>query len=165
MSALRILIGVLAAATITQIAVVRANAQENIDGYACQYIGTSTLEPLGDREGHGLRVVNYTCLVTAGPLSGGVYTGESIWETDKSGGTFLAGEGVIRKPGATTVCQLTDGKLEVMMSDGKVVGVTSSGHGHYVMAVGSAASLSGKTFTYATKTTGPGQFSIEATRE
>ena len=43
MSALRILIGVLAAATITQIAVVRANAQENIDAYACQYIGTSTL--------------------------------------------------------------------------------------------------------------------------
>jgi hypothetical protein len=54
MSALRILIGVLAAATITQIAVVRANAQENIDAYACQYIGTSTLEPLGDREGHGV---------------------------------------------------------------------------------------------------------------
>ncbi len=160
MSVLRILASVVAVATVTQIAVLRAEVQENIDVYDCHYVGISTIEPLGDREGHGLRVAPLSCVITAGPLSGGVFTGTTIWEMDKSGGAFLAGNGVLRKPGAMVVELLTDGKLELVMSDGKVIGATTTGHGRYVMAVGSAASLSGKTWVYTTKATATG-FSIE----
>jgi hypothetical protein len=142
-----------------------AKAQEYTDVYACQYIGAITSEPLGDSEGHVLRITDASCLVTAGPLSGGISTVRTIWEGDKTGGTLLAGEAVTRKPGGMAVNTLTDGKLEVMISDGKVVGVVSSGHGRYVMAVGSAAAVAGKAFVFNTKTTGPGQYSIEAKRE
>ena len=39
--------------------------------------------------------------------------------------------------------------------------MTDVGHGHYVMAVGGAASLSGKAFTVSVKANGMGQFSRE----
>ncbi len=149
------------AGAMTQATVLKANAQENAAAFACQYVGTSSLEPLGDREGHSLRDLDYSCLVTAGPLTGGVLTGRVVFEMDKSGGTLLIGGGVIRKPGATAVYQQTDAKLEITMSEGKVIGVTTTGHDRYVMAVGSAASMSGKSFAYTTKPTGPGQFSVE----
>lgn len=160
-----IFVAAVGAATTMLTPVPKAVAQENIDTYSCQYVGASATEPLGDREGHGLSTRTFTCLVTAGPLTGGVATAETIWEMDKPGGTLLAGAGVIRKPGATTVWQFTDGKSESMMSDGKVVGAIATGHARFVMAVGSAASLSGKTFTWTSKTTAPGQFSVEAKRD
>ena len=154
-----------AAGVMTLASVQTAKEQDNTDVYACQYIGPVTPEPLGDSEGHVLRITNASCLVTAGPLSGGVSTVTAIWEGDKTGGTLLAGEAVTRKPGGMAVNTLTDGKLEFVINDGKVVGVVSSGHGRYVMAVGSAAPVAGKAFVYNTKTTGPGQYSIEAKRE
>jgi len=89
----------------------------------------------------------------------------TIWEADKSGAILLAGEAVTRKPGGMVVNTLTDGKLELMMSDGKVVGVTSTGHSRYLMAVGSGATVAGKAFVFNTKSTGPGQYSIEVKRE
>jgi hypothetical protein len=108
-----------------------------------------------------MMIVNdYVCVATAGPMSGGVDTGRAVAVFDKSVGTLVTGTGVIRKPDAAAVYLMTDQKLELMMSDDKVVGVTSTGHGRYVMAVGSAASLSGKSFTITTKTTGPHQFTV-----
>jgi hypothetical protein len=142
-----------------------AIAQENIDIFACQFVGGSAIEPLGDREGHAIRVVQFNCLGTTGPLTGGIFTGSSIYELEKTGGVLLSGAGVIRKPGATTVYQLTGGKLELIITDGKVTGVTSSGQGIYQMAIGSAASLAGKSFTYTSKPTAPGQFEIDVKRE
>jgi hypothetical protein len=143
----------------------RAVAQENVDVFACQFIGGGPSEPLGDRDGHALRVVQFSCLANAGPLMGGVLTGSTIYELDKGTGVLLTGSGVVRKPGLTAVDILTEGKLMVVMTDGKVTGVTSSGKGNYPMATGSWAALAGKSFTYSSKPTGPGLFEIDVTRE
>ena len=84
---------------------------------------------------------------------------------DKSGGRLLLACGVIRKPGAMAVLQLSDGKLEYVTTNGDVNEVRTSGRGAYLLASGGAASLSGKTFTYITKTTAPAQFYFEEKRE
>jgi hypothetical protein len=165
MTVSRILASVVTAAAITQGAVVKATAQENVDAFACQYIEAPTAEPIGDEEGRGLSVRDYSCQVTQGPLSGGVLTARAVFEMDKSGGKLLLGGGVIRKPGAMAVLQLFDGSLGYVTTNGEVTEVRTSGHGGYLLATGAAASLSGKPFTYATKTTAPSQFSFEDRRE
>jgi hypothetical protein len=65
----------------------------------------------------------------------------------------------------TVVFQLGEGKLAPIITDGKVTGVTGTGSGRYVMAVGSSSSLAGKSFTHSSKPAGPGQFEIDVTRE
>ena len=165
MTLLRILVGGLAAATMMPGAVLKASGQENVDAFSCQYIEAPTAEPLGNEEGHGISVRDYACQVTQGPLGGGVLTARAVWEMDKSGGRLLLGGGVIRKPGATAVLQLLDGKLEYVTTNGEVTEVRTSGKGAYLLASGAAASLSGKTFTYITKTTAPAQFYVEDKRE
>ena len=67
---LRILVGALTAATVTQGAVLKASAQENVDAFSCQYIEAPTAEPIGNEEGHGISVRDYSFQVTQGPLSG-----------------------------------------------------------------------------------------------
>ncbi len=118
-------------------------AQEINDTFACQFIGGGPSEPLGDRDGHALRVAQFSCLAKTGPLSGGVLTGSTIYELDKGNGVLLTGSGVVRKLGLTAVDVLTEGKLAVVMTDGKVTGVTTSGKGSYAMATGSWAPLAG----------------------
>jgi hypothetical protein len=71
------------AGAMTLVSVQSAKAQDNTDVYACQYVGPVTTEPLGDSEGHVLRITNASCLVTAGPLSGGVSTVTAIWKGTK----------------------------------------------------------------------------------
>ena len=149
----------------TQGAVLKASAQENVDAFSCQYIEAPTAKPFGNEEGHGISVRDYSCQVTQGPLSGGVLTARAVWEMDKSGGRLLLGGGVIRKPGAMAVLQLSDGKLEYVTTNGDVTGVSTSGRGAYLLAAGGAASLMGKNFTYVTKTTASGQFDLEDRRE
>jgi len=136
----------------------------NVDAFSCQYIEAPTAEPFGDEEGHGFSVRDYACQVTEGPLSG-VLTARAVWEMDKSGGRLLLGGGVIRKPGAMAVLQLSDGKLKYVTTIGDVTEVRTSGRGAYLLASGGAASLSGKTFIYITKTTAPAQFYFEDKRE
>jgi hypothetical protein len=55
-----------------------AKAQQNMDTFACQYIGRGPSEPLRDRDGHALRLAQFSCLASAGPLSGGVLTGARL---------------------------------------------------------------------------------------
>jgi hypothetical protein len=162
---LRILVNVLTAATVTQGAVLKASAQENVDAFSCQYVEAPTAEPFGNEEGHGISVRDYSCQVTQGPLSGGVLTARAVWEMDKSGGRLLLGGGVIRKPGAMAVLQLLDGKLEQVTTNDDATQVRTSGRGAYLLAAGGATSLLGKNFTYITKTTAPGQFYFEDERE
>src|SRR5208337_1965104 len=164
-TSLRILVGALTAATVMQRAILKAGAQENVDAFSCQYIEAPTAEPFGDEEGHGISVRDYACEVTRGPLSGGVLTARAVWEMDKSGGRLLLGGGVIRKPGALAVLQLSEGKLEYVTTNGEVTEVRASGRGNYILATGGAASLSAKTFTFITKTTAPSQFYFEDKRE
>ncbi len=135
-------------------------AQQYDATWTCYDVGASAPEPLGAQPGPVMIISDYVCVATSGPMKGGVDTGRAVSVFDKSGGKLATGTGVIRKPDGTAVYLMTDQKLELMMSEGKVVGVTSSGHGRYVLAEGSAASLSGKAFTINTKTTGPHEFTI-----
>jgi hypothetical protein len=68
-------LGIAAAAIAFSALASAAEAQENMDVFACQFIGGGPSEPLGDREGHALRVAAFSCLASAGPLTGGVLTG------------------------------------------------------------------------------------------
>jgi len=157
--------GFAAAAVAVAAAAPSAIAQENMDIFACQFAGGGPSEPLGDREGHALRVTEFSCLATSGALTGGVLTGSSIYELDKGTGVLLSGNGVIRKPGVTAVAVLKDAKLSPIIVDGKVTGVATSGHGNYVMATGSWAPLVGKSFTMSSKPTSPGLFEMDITGE
>lgn len=118
-------------------------------------------EALGDREGHAVSVGQITCRVEGGLTDGGIYTGTSIAEWDKGSAVVLSASGVTRKPGAVTASQTTEGKQSLVMTEGKVTGMTGSGRGRYTLATGSAASLAGKAFSYTFSTTGPGQFLVE----
>jgi hypothetical protein len=129
--------------------------------FLCQSVGIGPQEALGDREGHNLSVTNYSCRVEGGPLEGGLVTGNTIYEWDKINGTGLAGNGVVRKPGATAVFQLADFKNTLTVADSKVTGFLATGHGTYKLATGSATSLAGKTFSYTSRPNGPGQFVVD----
>jgi hypothetical protein len=139
-----------------------AVAQEITVTLACQDIGASAPEPLGDREGHSITVHQYSCRVESGPMSGGVATGTDVWEWDGPKAVQLSNVGVIRKPGATEVFVGDGGNLALTMTDGKVTGFTASGKNHAVIATGSAASMMGKTDNWTSKPAGPGQFAVEA---
>ena len=129
----------------------------------CHTVGSAPPEPLGDREGHSVSVSQFACRVEGGPTDGGVLTGTTIVEWDKGNGIILSGSGVTRKPGATTAFQHSEGKVALILSEGKVVGSTGSGRGRMTMATGTASSLAGKTYSYSAKTVGPGQSVVEVT--
>jgi hypothetical protein len=142
-----------------------AKAQENIAVFACQLVGGPQSEPLGDRDGHMLSITQISCVANTGTLSGGVLTGSSIYEVDKGAGVLITASGVIKKPGQTAVYAATEGKLALVMTDGKVTGTTTSGRGSYPIATGSWSALAGKSFTFSSHPTGPGLFEIDVTRE
>ncbi len=73
-----------------------AIAQESTFTYTCQTVGTAPPEPLGDREGHAISVSEISCRAESGPLAGGVMTGTTIWEWDKTNGVVVSGNSVIR---------------------------------------------------------------------
>ncbi len=127
----------------------------------CHAVGNSPPEPLGDREGHSISVGEITCRVEGGPGDGGVLTGTTIYEWDKTSGVLLSGVGVTRKPGATSAFQHTEGKIALVVADGKVTGSTGTGRGRYTMATGAAASFAGKTYSYSFRSAGPGQFVVD----
>jgi hypothetical protein len=154
-AAIAVLASVLVPATVS-----KSNAQQYDATWTCHDVGVSAPEPLGAQPGPVMIANDYLCVATSGPMNGGVDTGRAVSVFDKSGGKLVTGTGIIRKPDATAVYLMTDQKLELLMSEGKVVGVTGTGHGRYVLAEGSAAPLSGKTFTIDTKTTGPHQFIV-----
>jgi hypothetical protein len=168
MRALRIAICALAAATVSQIAVVKAHAGDNTTVWSCQDGGLyqADSEPLGDREGHSLMVVDHSCRAESGLLAGGVMTYVNIWEWDGPKAVLLTQSAVIHKFGATLVFKGIEGNIALTMTDGKVTGWTSTGRFVYVLATGDWASLNGKSGTWKSKSVGPGsQFSCETTAE
>jgi hypothetical protein len=154
---------VLAAAGLAFAAVTpNAIAQEITFTSTCQeFGGGSPPEQLGDREAHAISVGNYSCRMDSGPLAGGVLTGTGIWEWDKTNAKMISNGGVIRKPGSGAAYQITEGKISLTLTDGKVTGSTGEGAGIYSVAVGDAAPLNGKSFSWTTKSTGPGTFQID----
>lgn len=127
----------------------------------CHTVGNGTAEALGDREGHTIAAGQFTCRVEGGPGDGGVLTGTNIVEWDKAQGVVLSGSGVTRKPGAVTAYQIVEAKSSLLMTDGKVTGVTGAGRGRFTLATGAAAAYAGKGFSYTLNTTGPGQFVVD----
>lgn len=129
----------------------------------CQNVGNSPPEALGDREGRGFSVTESTCRVEGGVGNGGVLTVSAIWDWDKGKAVLVSGMGVTRTPGATHSIQHTEGRMELVFADGKVVGATGSGRGRYVLTSGAASVLKGKTYSYTFKSVGPGQSVVDVT--
>jgi hypothetical protein len=144
-----------------------AQAQENKTWtYTCQDVGASQPEPLGDKEGHSFSMSESSCTAGPGPQAGGVMTGMSTWEWNGPNVVMLFSNCVVRKPGAIIVCNNTEAKIALTMTDGKVTGWTASGGGVDTLATGDWASMNGKRFHWTAKPVGPGsQFIIESTNE
>ena len=100
-----------------------------------------------------------------GVLDGSLTTAQEIWEWDGTNAKMLLESGVIRKPGAMATFELTEGKLALTMTDGKVTGFTASGKGRWPTATGTAASLAGKSWTFKSWPTGAGQWEGEVTAD
>ena len=127
----------------------------------CQFVSASSPEALGDREGHAIAVNTYSCRVEGGPGDGGVLTGTTIAEWDKGSAVVLSSSGVMRKPGAVMAFQHTEGKMSLVLTDGKVSGMTGTGRGRYTLASGSAAAMAGAPYSFSLRTTGPGLFVVD----
>ena|SRR5664279_581529 len=129
----------------------------------CQDVGFAAREPLGDRDGHSIEVIQYSCRNEGGVEDGTLMTGMVIWEWDKTTCVMLSGNGVVRKPGALAVFQNSESKASLTIVDGKVTGITGTSNGVYKTATGGMASLAGKSFTSTFHSIGGGQFVIEVT--
>ena len=136
---------------------------ETIGRYNCSIVGTAGQEPIGDRNGHFLASVQYSCFGEEGPLKGDVHTASSASKWDNNQGTFLIGGGIHRVLGGLAVSQITEGTGSIVMKDGKPVGTDSSGKGVFKFASGTLAALSGKVFKFTSKPTGLGRFDLEFT--
>jgi hypothetical protein len=153
----------LAAATLAFAAVAPSAIAQEVTKFFCQTVDGGAPEPLGDREGHNIRVTTASCRNVGGVLDGSLLTAQEIWEWDGTNAKMLLESGVFRKPGAVATYELTEGKLALTMTDGKVTGFTASGTGRFPTATGTAASLAGKSWTWKSRAAGAGQWEGEAT--
>ena len=163
--ALRIAVCALAASTVLQIAVAPAHAEDNTNVWTCWDVGGPPPDPDGDRPGHSLTYNRDLCRIESGPLAGGIATGDMTWEWDGLNGKELTFTLIARKPGASAVLRGTTGGMTLIMTDGKITGITGSGRYDYVLTTGSWAPLSGKSETWTFKGISPQDFSIEGKLE
>jgi hypothetical protein len=136
---------------------------DTIVRYECNIIGTASQDPIGDREGHNLVTVQYTCFGVEGLLKGAVSTALSVSEWDGPQGKYLSSIGVHRIAGGLASAQLLEGAGSVIIKDGKPVGSESSGKILIKFASGTLAAISGKTLNYIVKPLGPNRFQLEWT--
>ena len=134
---------------------------ETVGRYECSVVGAANQEPIGDKDGHRIISVEYSCFGVEGLLKGAVYTGSSISEWQGPQGTYLSAGGIHRVAGGIAVGQLTEGTGATVMKDGKPAGGEASGKAIFKFASGTLAALSGKTLRFETKPMGVGRFSIE----
>ena len=128
----------------------------------CQYIGAASRETL-DKDARAVGTAQYSCRASGGALDNSVITGINVVEWNGPNGVAVAGYGTARKPTGMAVFTLIDMKVSVVMKDGKPVGLTSSGKAKFTLTSGEANPLLGKSFSFSTKVTGPGQFDIDST--
>jgi len=138
-----------------------SSADANRSKSICQSVDESPAQPIGDREGHMMAIYNVTCRVVEGQPVGGESSGKVIIEWDKTHAALIAGGGVMRSPGSIAVFQNIEENGDVTIADGKVAGYASSGRGKVIWAAGAAASAVGKSYSYTTKSTGPGESVVE----
>ncbi len=122
----------------------------------CTLIGTFTPEPIGTDQ--TIIATSNTCRAEGGPLDGAVATVHSVWKWEKGDATVVSQTGVWRKPGTIAVFETTDGRMSLIMKDGKPAGWTQTSKTTFKLATGAAASWAGKTYTTQNRSTGPGQF-------
>jgi len=134
---------------------------DTIGRYECNYVGTVSQEPIGDRDGHNLVSIQYSCFGVDGLLKGAVYTGNTVSEWDGPKGMYLLSSGTVRSPGALAVTQLLEGTASVVMKDGQPVGAEASGKAIFKFASGTLAALAGRNFNFVSKPIGFGRFDVE----
>ncbi|MDB5820077.1 MAG: hypothetical protein JWQ11_3717 [Rhizobacter sp.] len=127
----------------------------------CQFVGNGAGEPIGDREGHGLQIHDYSCVNQGGPEDGAVMTGSSVAEYDSTGSVMLVGSGMLRKPGGLAVYELSEQQTRLVMRDGKVAGFAGASKGQYKLGTGSLAAISGKNYTSTFHSISASQFVID----
>jgi hypothetical protein len=135
--------------------------------HTCMYQGapSTSREPVGDRTGHDLHEVHYTCSVKGGAMDGAVVSAHGVYEWNGTEGRLLSGGGIARKPGSVAVFTTNTGKGSIVMQDGKPIGARNAGKATYTFGSGAASGWSGKTFSYATRPGTNGQFFVEATMD
>lgn len=134
---------------------------ETVGRLECSVVSPANSEPIGDKDGHLLRTLQYSCVGVEGLLKGALYSGSSISEWDGPQGTYLTGGGIIRVAGGFAVTQITEGKGSVVMKDGKPAGAEASGTGLFKFASGTLGPLSGKADKWEAKPAGFGRFNLE----
>jgi hypothetical protein len=132
-----------------------------IGRYECTVVGPNTPEPIGDRTGHGLQSIQYSCVGVDGLLKGAILTGNTTVEWDGPKSTFLAASTTHRTAGGVAVGQLLEGSGSVVVKDGAPVGQDASGKATIRFASGTLAALSGKTVKWISKPLGLNRFEQE----
>lgn len=134
---------------------------DTIGRYECSVVGNGSGEPLGDRNGHSLTSIQFSCFGIDGLLKGAVYSAINVSEWDGAKGTFLLAGGTHRSAGGFAVTQMLEGAGSVVMKDGKPAGTESSGKAVFKFASGTLAAIAGKTVKFTSKPTGVGRFELE----
>ena len=129
--------------------------------YECSVVGSSMPEPIGDRAGHSLQSIQYSCVGVDGLLKGAVLTGNAMVEWDGAKSVFLAASTAHRAAGGLAVGQLLEGSGSLVMKDGRPIGQDASGTAMFRLGSGTFAALSGKTLKWVSKPTGPNRFEQE----
>jgi hypothetical protein len=138
---------------------------ETIGRLDCNVVGTASQDPVGDKDGHRIVTVQYSCFGVEGPLKGALYSGSSTSEWDGAQGKYFTGGGTIRAAGGLAVTLLTEGVGTAVMKDGKPAGNEASGKGVFKFASGIFAALSGKADRWQAKPAGFGRFILEITTD
>lgn len=128
---------------------------------SCINSGSSAVEPLDGASGHALQVVTLTCVHSGGAVDGAVSTLEAIWEVDMASSKLVSAHAVARKPGALAAYRITEGVLQPVMKQGKPAGWTATGKGVYLVGSGTAAALSGRSFSWMARLTGPRLYAMD----
>ncbi len=92
-------------------------------------------------------------------------TGSAYYQWDGTSAIQRGAIGIYRKAGSSLIWSNSEGKLSLIMVDGKVTGSSGSGQGTYTLATGAASALAGRGYSYVTKNTGFNQFVIETTND
>src|SRR3981081_3405937 len=92
---------------------------EMVGRFECSVVGAVSQDPIGDKDGHGLATVQYSCFGVEGMLKGALYSGSSTSEWDGPQGTYLSGGGIVRAAGGLAVTHLTEGVGAAGLTDGK----------------------------------------------
>jgi hypothetical protein len=138
---------------------------ETVGRFECSVVGPVSQEPIGDKDGHRIVTVQYSCLGVEGLLKGAMYSGFSTSEWDGPQGKYYTGGGTVRAAGGLAVTLLTEGVGSAVMKDGKPAGNEASGKGVFKFASGTLAALSGKADRWEAKPAGFGRFTLEVTAD